>query len=66
MSFPSLAFTAFDFYMTESFFVEGNVKDVVSGKAVSNVHVYTTKGEEETFCGKSGCFKLKTWKSLPV
>ncbi len=66
MTFPSLAFTAFDFYMSESFIVEGKVKDAVSDKAIGNVHVYTVAGEEETFCGREGSFRLKTWKGLPV
>jgi len=66
MAYPSVSFTAFDIYRSDSFILEGKIKDATTKTGIGNVHVFTVAGEEEAFSGRKGTFKLKTWKTFPV
>lgn len=44
----------------------GVVLDKNSNEPISNVYVYTIKGEEEALSSEKGVFKLLSWQATPV
>ena len=44
----------------------GVVSDGKNKEPLSNVYVYTLKGEEETLSSEKGSFRLLSWQALPV
>lgn len=46
--------------------IEGVVLDATTKKPISRLHVFTKKGEEETFTNNEGVFSFTSWQSLPL
>ena len=46
--------------------LQGLITNKQTGKPLSNVYLYSVKGEEEAITDEKGEFKLITWKKLPV
>lgn len=46
--------------------VQGVVVDKLSGTPLSNIYLYTVKGEEEAISNNKGEFKITTWQKLPL
>ncbi|MGC4100359.1 carboxypeptidase-like regulatory domain-containing protein [Ferruginibacter sp.] len=46
--------------------LQGVIQDAATGLPVSNVYIYSVKGEEEAVTDKKGAFKIISWQSLPV
>ncbi|RYD70174.1 MAG: hypothetical protein EOP53_25875 [Sphingobacteriales bacterium] len=44
----------------------GIVTDKNTGQPLSQVYVYSIKGEEETLSNEKGVFKIISWEALPV
>ena len=46
--------------------LQGIVASKENGKALSDIYLYTVKGEEEAITNQKGEFRFVTWKQLPV
>ena len=46
--------------------LQGIVANKETGRPLSDIYVYTVKGEEEGITNKNGEFKFATWQKLPV
>ena len=46
--------------------LQGLVTNKQTGSPLSNVYLYTVKGEEEAITDQRGEFRFVTWKKLPV
>jgi uncharacterized protein YfaS (alpha-2-macroglobulin family) len=46
--------------------LQGLVTNKQTGKPLSDVYLYTVKGEEEAITDQKGEFKFVTWGKLPV
>ena len=46
--------------------LQGVVANKETGRPLSDIYVYTVKGEEEGITNKNGEFKFATWQKLPV
>ena len=46
--------------------LQGVVANKETGRPISDIYVYTIKGEEEGITNKNGEFKFVTWQKLPV
>ena len=51
---------------TEATEASGVVIDKATGQPLTNVYVYSIKGEEETLSSDKGTFKIVSWEALPV
>lgn len=46
--------------------VTGVVLDGTTRKPLSRIHVFTRKGEEESFTNEQGVFRFTSWQQLPM
>ena len=46
--------------------LQGVVANKETGKPLSDIYLYTVKGEEEGITNKNGEFKFVTWQKLPM
>jgi hypothetical protein len=46
--------------------ITGTVTNARTGKALENVYLYITEGEEEAVTNSKGRFKITTWRKAPL
>jgi len=51
---------------TFEYTLQGVVANKETGQPLSDIYLYTVKGEEEGITNKNGEFKFATWQKLPV
>lgn len=66
LAFPAIGFSVADVCPSQPYLFQGTTINSVTKQSIENVHLYIVAGEEETFSGKDGVFKLNSWQSLPV